>query len=354
MLISDNNKAGFFELEVMYPKFEINAQLFEERKQLFEKQLSVQLDLFFMAVDARPIYKFEPENITDRGLLYFFAIKIRRRKIQILKYLNIFLEKQNNMAEYITPEPLDYTITPIFKKDFEKKIQIYLEEQRKSKEIELLSNLKNKLKYKLKYDGEDLKLFDSKKNWHPWQVELFEKIFYQTGEIRTADHRHIIYLWDPNGGSGKSIFYKFLNYKYDETKKSIAYLNLMSGPELRTELLKCSGRQLYICDIPTSLSAIENKLVDSFLGTVEELKNGVIYNSITKNYKLELFGNPHVILSSNQLLSPTIGVNDRWIIYKIDEKLELVDITKDATELFKKQEEGKEQEKEKKSDYISV
>ena len=144
MLISDNNKAGFFELEVMYPKFEINDQLFEERKQLFEKQLSVQLDLFFMAVDARPIYKFEPENITDRGLLYFFAIKIRRRKIQILKYLNIFLEKLNNLPEYITPEPLDYTIIPIFKKDFEKKIQIYLEEQRKSKEIELLSNLKNK------------------------------------------------------------------------------------------------------------------------------------------------------------------------------------------------------------------
>lgn len=341
MLISDNNKAGFFELEVMYPKFEINEQLLEETKQLFEKQLSVQLDSFFMAVDARPIYKFGPTVRTIDGLLYFFAIKTRRRKVQILKYLNIFLEEQNNLPKYINPEPLNYTITPIFKKDFDKKIQMHRRRQRKNKKTEFLSNLKNKLKY----NGEDLKRFDSKKNWHPWQVELFEKIFYRTGEIRTADPRHIIYLWDPKGGSGKSTFYKFLNYKYDKKKESIAYISLMSDPSLRTELIKCSGRQLYICDIPTSLSAIESNPLDSFLDIVEDLKNGVIYNSINENYKLELFSNPHVILSGNQLLSPTIGLNDRWIIYKIDEELELVDITKDATELFRKQEKEKEKTK---------
>ena len=67
-----------------------------------------------------------------------------------------------------------------------------------------------------------------------------------------------------------------------------------------------------------------------------------IYNSIKENYKLELFGNPHVILSGNQLLSPTIAANDRWIIYKIDEELEFIDVTKDATELFRKQENEKE------------
>ena len=119
----------------------------------------------------------------------------------------------------------------------------------------------------------------------------------------------------------------------------------MSGPNLRTELIKCSGRQLYICDIPPSLSAIESKPVDSFLDTVEDLKNGVIYNSIKENYKLELFCNPHVILSGNQLLSPRIGANDRWIIYKIDEELKLIDVTKDVTELFRKQENEKEKKK---------
>jgi len=82
MLISDKNKARFFELEVIYTKFKINEQLLEEKKQLFEKQLSVQLDLFFVAMGTCPIYKFKLEGITDRGLLYFFAIKIRLDKFK--------------------------------------------------------------------------------------------------------------------------------------------------------------------------------------------------------------------------------------------------------------------------------
>lgn len=51
-----------------------------------------------------------------------------------------------------------------------------------------------------------------------------------------------------------------------------------------------------------------------------------------------------MVVSGNQLLSPTIGANDRWIIYKIDEELELIDVTKDATELFRKQEKEKEKQ----------
>ena len=60
-----------------------------------------------------------------------------------------------------------------------------------------------------------------------------------------------------------------------------------------------------------------------------------------ENYDLQLFFNPHVILSSNQLVSPQSLSKDEWIIYQINEKLELVDVTKNADELFRKQEEEK-------------
>ena len=88
MVISDNNKAAFFEVHlVAYSKIpECNHEWLEEI-------LTVQMDLFFAAVSARTIYKFSIKNqdkSRKKHIIYFFAIPTRKRKSQILKALEDF------------------------------------------------------------------------------------------------------------------------------------------------------------------------------------------------------------------------------------------------------------------------
>ena len=145
---------------------------------------------------------------------------------------------------------------------------------------------------------------------------------------------------NPEGSSGKSTFYKFLIYKY-YSEKSITYLRMGVANELISALAKCSNKKLYICDLSKLLTLTDKSTLYSLFARVENLKNGIICNHMHENYDLQLFFNPHVILSSNQLVSPQSLSKDEWIIYQINEKLELVDVTKNADELFRKQEEEK-------------
>lgn len=348
MAISENNKAAFFEVQLTYSKIpEINQEWLEEI-------LTVQMDLLLSSFCARKVHKFDSKNqdkSREKQIIYFFQTRTRKRRNQILKSLDDFIGKE--VEKIFSEVPYDkenfnvrYQVIPMLKTEFihkirkkfiDKKLQFF------SKELIFAKKLYNPRK-ELVYNGEDLQIFDDKKNWHPWQLELSEEIFYQTGEIRKANYRRGIYLWDPKGRSGKSTFYKFLNYKY-YNKKSITYISMALANELISALKQCSHRQLYICDLSKLLALTDKTTLYLLFGIVEHLKNGISYTQTDKNYDLQLFSNPHVILSSNQLVSPDILSQDRWIIYKIDEELELIDVTKDATELFRKQEQEKEKEK---------
>ena len=343
MIISDNNKAAFFEVQLTYSKMEINQQLLEEK-------ITIQMDLLFEAVNAREIYKFNTKNhdkSKKKHITYFFGTQTRKRKSQILKYLEDFIKEEIEKAFIEVPYNKEnfsvrYRVMPLLKSRFFDRIRNRLENKNTkffSRELLFSKKLYNPRK-ELIYKGEDLQIFDDKKNWHPWQLELSEKIFYQTGEIRRANYQRAIYLWDPEGSSGKSTFYKFLIYKY-YSEKSITYLRMGVANELISALAKCSNKKLYICDLSKLLTLTDKSTLYSLFARVENLKNGIICNHRHENYDLQLFFNPHVILSSNQLVSPQSLSKDEWIIYQINEKLELVDVTKNADELFRKQEEEK-------------
>ena len=65
------------------------------------------------------------------------------------------------------------------------------------------------------------------------------------------------------------------------------------------------------------------------------------------NYDFKLFLNSHVLLSSNMLVDTSVLSKDRWVIYKINQKLELVDITKKANKMFIEQEKQRQKQKNK-------
>lgn len=318
MVVSDNNKASFFNVRLLYPVTYIDSS------ESIEDKITIQMDLLFTVLNASQIYKFKDKN--KQGLInYYFFTRERKRKGQIIKNLKNYVESKNLLSDYI--------VKPLLKSEFDKIIKIKINK----KNINLLSNPSDELD---NYNGEDLQILNDKKNWYPWQLDLYDKLFYQSGEIRKARQREIIYIWDEYGCCGKSSFYKYLNFTY-YNQKSITYLSLGTSSQLRSALFKCSHRQIYICDLPRSLSTIDKNTVYSLLGAVEDLKNGVICSHMYGEYNLKLFLNPHVILSSNMLVDINVLSKDRWTIYKINKKLELVDITKKAPKLYLQREKDK-------------
>ena len=119
MVISENNKAAFFEVQLTYSKMEINQQLLEEK-------MTIQMDLLFSAVDAREIYKFSIKNqdkSRKKHITYFFTTPTRKRKGQIIKYLETFIEKKIEKAFIEVPYDKEnfsfsYRVIPMLKTEF--------------------------------------------------------------------------------------------------------------------------------------------------------------------------------------------------------------------------------------------
>ena len=196
MIVSDNNKASFFNIKLLHPLTEISGH------ESVEEKITIQMDLLFSALHASQIYKFKNNN--KKGLInYYFNTKKRKRKGQIIKNLKNLVETKNLI--------LDYRVKPLLKSEFNKIVETKIN---KKNMFDLVSDPKNKLDY----NGEDLQILYDKKNWHPWQLELDDKIFYQSGELRKSNYREIVYIWDPDGCSGKSTFYKYLNFTYYNQK----------------------------------------------------------------------------------------------------------------------------------------
>ena len=312
MVISDKNKGSYFLLEVVITNFtRMNNNLLRN----FEREL----DIVLAAITAtNNVYKFESHK-QDR-VLYLFSTAGRKRKGQLERLIEQSLNKKGLIEEY--------KVTGLLKSEF----KVYLEQLKRKENLRLLSEPMNFDGYQ----GNDLKVFEDKEKWFKWQQEVYDMLFFKTGNVKEPDPRTIITLYDPEGNTGKSSFFKYLYFTHPD---KIARISYGSAQQLRSSLVNLSAHKIYIVDLTRTKGKNDSEI--DLISVLEDLKNGVVFNAMYGSGNNLLMEPPHIIVSANFVPKMNLLSKDRWKIYRIKNK-KLTDITtseiikQNAQELKKK------------------
>lgn len=152
-----------------------------------------------------------------------------------------------------------------------------------------------------------------------WQADLLKKV---EGE---PDDRKIIWIFDKEGGNGKSQLIKYC------MKNKTNYYGLNSA-KTSDIAFAMKGKNPHCI-----LFNITRTKMDYFnYEAVESLKDGLIFSPKYESGML-IFNSPHIIIMSNDGPDISTMTLDRWEIYKIKNN-KLIDITKKYVEKFGKEE----------------
>lgn len=304
------NKSSFFILELV-----INPN---DNTQFFREKLENNVDLILSAMQVSDVcYKFDNRN--KENILYFFKSNKRKRKGELARYCQRYLDEQQ-----------EYRVEGIRNQDFEEQINRIKKNKNffiKS-EPELIQKAND-------YKGNDLIRFENPKDWYPWQNQIYNSLFEKIDEVdvfKKPDPRHILSLVDKRGNTGKSSFFKWLYYKYP---KNIGRIGYGSASQLRSSVVNIGKKDLYIIDLSRSKS--KNDRQEDLLSVLEDLKSGLITNAMYGSGKTLLMEPPHIIVSSNYNLDYNLLSEDRWEVYEIsNKKLIKININQDDDSLLKK------------------
>lgn len=139
----------------------------------------------------------------------------------------------------------------------------------------------------------------------PWQLKLKK---YLLGEINP---REIIWINDPAGCGGKSIFAKYMAFHHGAVKLTFGdagnLLNLVS---------KRRGKRIYIFDL-TRVKP-QKIAMDDMYSAMEDIKNGHFVNLKYETEEI-LMNPPHIVVFSNQAPDQSGLTDDRWTIMDMPE-----------------------------------
>jgi hypothetical protein len=274
----------------------------------YNEKLKDKIDLIFSSLGTsyNQTYVFEKKN--GKRLFYFFKTEKRKRRGQVVKYCEIHL-----------PENLLYKAEAVTKHYFDSNL-LKLEKSKEYKKILEPTRFNE-------YTGNDLQLFEDKNNWHPWQREVYEMLFTTDDEIKQPHQRHIFSIVDTAGNSGKSSFFKYLFFKNPLT---IGRLTYASASQLRSSSVNAGPKELYIIDLARSKSKEDRQ--EDLLSVVEDIKAGLVIQSMFGSSKQLLMEPPAILISSNYSLNYSLLSKDRWRVFKINSKKQLGKLNKDITE----------------------
>lgn len=289
-MVSENKKS-YFLLDLKLPDTKIG-----DTEYVDEVRNSVDLILSSMGVDEEPQQYIK----NDQGrIIYFFRTNLRKRKGQLAKFCERYL-----------PEHQYYDIAGITKS--------YLDEQKIR-----LENSKNYQKEiqisKTNYTGDDIKILDEKKNWKPWQTQIFKQFFNENFTIKPANEREIYSIIDIEGQSGKSIFYKYLFVHAGEDQ--IGAITFGTASQLRASILNLGPKKLYILDLTRAKG--ESDKEEDLMSVLESTKNGMVTSPMYGRGETLLMNPPHILITSNYLLDYELLSMDRWKIYELKNNGEL-------------------------------
>lgn len=290
MVIADTNKSSFFYLELELP--DLGGFLSEN----LEQQIETNVDVVLGSIGANSnVYKFKAIG----RVVYLFSTFKRKRKGQLNKLIDKNLIDKKLIDGYKTIS--------------------FLKNEFKSTLIELKKNKHFQLTFEPEifegYSGSDLKIFKEKNRWYEWQKEIYDALFYKTGEIKPGTDREIIALYDEKGNSGKSSFFKYLFFNHPEDIGRITY---GTASQLRASLLNIGRKKIYIIDLARSKSKNDSEI--DLLSAIEDLKNGLVTSNMYGSGGTMLMDIPHILISSNYIFDQSLLSADRWKIYSIKNK----------------------------------
>ena len=155
---------------------------------------------------------------------------------------------------------------------------------------------------------------ENAKKFYPWQKKL------QAILDGPAHDRHVYWIWEPSGNTGKSFFR--MNYMNMSDGRCVLLENGRSNDMLLTAS-QTPGRKTIFLDLPRTVNQVEDiNGVKSFVNysAIEQLKNGSFTSN--KYYSQLCVGRvPHFIIFANfePKLDNTLS-EDRFIIWKIVDK----------------------------------
>ena len=300
---SNKNKASFF--YVSLPIILNDRQV--------ENTLSEKMDLVLGSLGCQDeIYRFKINE--SNKLVYLFSTKTRKRKGQVTKLLARHLSESKTM------------VVALMKREFYKYINKFLNKTNIQKLEE--PNLEHEFDG---YSGADINILNDRKNWFPWQEEMYNMMFYKNNIMKECPQynsklsRQILFLYDKTGCTGKSTFWKWLFFNHS---KDIAVLTIGTASQLRSAVSQCAHKNLYICDLPRAIGRQDSSRIDDLIQTIEELKNGMFVSVMYGRNNVTIMNKPYIVISSNFIIDGSVLSKDRWKILEITEDKKLVDITK--------------------------
>ena len=313
MIIATHNKASFFLAQINY----ITVK-YDDINTTTNQDMANNLDIVFDKCKANnKIYKFQKKD----SIIYLFSTKERKRKGQILKLFETNIKK-NDIVKNIN-------VAALMKREFyeylEKNIEIEIKNTDSSDDL---------------YSGNDIRFMNDRSVWHEWQHEIYDMLFYQNisaegeqDQVRKPHDREVVFVYCPHGNTGKSLFWKWLQHKVQD-KNILGRLTIGSSQQLKAALCKIPHRQIYVCDIPRTISTEENNRMSSLISTIESLKDGVLLNVMYGENTAILMDRPHIIISSNFLIDPNMLSRDRLKILQISKDKKLINITEKTKKSF--------------------
>lgn len=278
------NKNSYFYLDMRLPYDRKESSVYQD-----QLKNSVDLVLASMGVEEDPE---EFCKIDKTRIIYLFKTSKRKRKGQLIKFCKRFLD-----------DTIEYTAEGISKSGLsEQLVKLTKSDKYNKKDINTI-----------KYNGDDIKILDDRKNWKPWQTEIFKKFFNEDLSFKKPQERIIYSLVDIEGQSGKSIFYKWLLVHIGEN--DIGKITFGTASQLRSSVINMGTKKMYILDLTRTKGRDDSEF--DLMSALESVVDGMIVSPMYGRAATLLMEPPHILITSNYLLDYELLSMDRWRVYEI-------------------------------------
>lgn len=153
------------------------------------------------------------------------------------------------------------------------------------------------------------------------------------------DDRTINWLCNTLGCAGKSKLMKYIRCK-DEF--DMARVPLGTATQIKTSVIEKGRHKIYMVDLPRVRGGDERQ--QEVFSALEEIKNGWVESAMYGKTAELLMNPPHIWIFSNELPNRSFASQDRWKLWTINERMELVEMSPASEEAERERIRQKERE----------
>lgn len=261
---------------------------------------------FFEFIQA-PKYIFQPEIGREEKKLHYqcaFITKTRTRQTTLLKKMEEFFKREQSQFQLNKQAG-----------SWEENVR-YCSKLADRQGKSFFSNFNH-------YDGQDLTYMDSPETRRPFQQSIISMVLHEDEKrFRQALDRNLIYIYDKNGGLGKSKISKWFVHNFPNR---VACFSTNNDSQLRSAAIDAGCRDLIIVDIPraTAYQSTSIEKMSNILSVLEDLKNGCLSSAFYGKYRTLVCPPCHILIFSNEPAPRHMLTSDRWNEYVINEEFEL-------------------------------